>query len=124
MGTHLAASQKPRAQAKPGWPAVLTGLASKAPAQPCDILAGRLCCASPGTKRRGGDCWQGAGRAREAFPPAPEVRAVSTRHSTLAPQQYEEGGRAQLGGYLISTSPGGLWGTSQERYRHICRSMS
>lgn len=77
MGTHLAASQKPRAQAKPGWPAVLTGLASKAPAQPCDILAGRLCCASPGTKRRGGDCWQGAGRAREAFPPA---RSTGCQH--------------------------------------------
>lgn len=87
MGTHFPASQKPRAQAKPSSPAVLTGLASKALALPCDILAARLSCASPGTERRGGDCGQGAGRAQEAFPPAPEPWAVLTRHSTLAPQQ-------------------------------------
>lgn len=41
-------SQKPTARAKPGWPAVLTGLASRALLRPCDILAGRLSCASPG----------------------------------------------------------------------------
>lgn len=44
-----------------------------------------MCCASPGTKRRGGDCGQGSGQAQEAFPPAPKSRAVSTRHSTLTP---------------------------------------
>lgn len=31
METLLPASQKPTAQAEPGWPAVLPGLASKAP---------------------------------------------------------------------------------------------
>lgn len=87
MGTHLPVSLQLKAQATPGWPALLTGLASKALARPSDILAGRLCCASPGTKRRGGDCGQGAGQAQEAFPPTPRSWAVSTRHSTLTPQQ-------------------------------------
>lgn len=41
MGTHLPVSLKPTAQAKPGWPAVLTGLASKPLARPSDILPGR-----------------------------------------------------------------------------------
>lgn len=119
-----AAGGTPTAQAK----APLTlctrwlGVESGRPTSPL----GRLCCASPALAPGEEEGIAGeAPRSAGSLSPTPQkAQAASTSHSTSPPREQEEGGRARLGGYLVSTSPGGLWGTSQERCRHICRSTS
>lgn len=76
--------------------------------RPTSIPAGK---AAPGEVEGTAGEEPGARRAQRNLSPSPKLPALS-------PPEH------RLGGYLMLVAPAGLWGTSHERCRHICRSTS
>lgn len=79
---------------------------------------------APAPGREEGIAGEAPGKHGKPFPQTPKQGLSAPSRNASAPREQEEGGGARLGRYLVSASPGGLWGTSQERCRHICHSTS